>query len=110
MTYFPLFFAALGLALMWVLVVMPQQKRVKEHNEVIRTLAVGAEVLTTSGMCGRIVGLDDDFAELEVAPGVVLRFDRRAIGGLLDAPSTTESNLDTGDDPSPSQPPTGTDG
>jgi preprotein translocase subunit YajC len=37
--------------------------------------------MTTSGMLGRITALDDTFANLEVSPGVSIRFNRRAIAG-----------------------------
>jgi preprotein translocase subunit YajC len=45
-----------------------------------RSLSVGDDVVTTSGMFGRIVAIDDGVVALEVAPGTTLRFDRRAIG------------------------------
>ncbi len=75
----PVIFALVMLALMWVIVIAPQQKRVKAHNAVVASLQAGDDVMTTSGMCGRIVDLDEEFVRLEVAPGVVVRFDRRAV-------------------------------
>ena len=43
------------------------------------SLTVGDEVMTSSGLYGRIVALDDSIATLEVAPGVNVRYDRRAV-------------------------------
>lgn len=92
----PLVFAFVMLALMWVIVIAPQMRRVKAHNEVVASLTAGMRVVTTSGLCGTIVDLDEEFLQLEIAPGVVVQFDRRAVGGPLDPPS--------GDDALPSAP------
>lgn len=60
---------------------LTQRRRAKEIGQFQDSLAVGNRVFTTSGMLGTIVELEDTLATLEVAPGVRLRFDRRAIGG-----------------------------
>jgi preprotein translocase subunit YajC len=54
------------------------------------SISVGDDVVTTSGLFGRIVGLDDAVATLEVAPGVQVRYDRRAIGSH--APTTGQES------------------
>jgi preprotein translocase subunit YajC len=64
-----------------------QRRRAKESQRVQSTLSVGDEVMTTSGLLGRITGLDDQIATLEVSPGVRLRFNRRAIAGPAPASS-----------------------
>ena len=76
---FPLVF----LGLMWVLLVRPQQQRVRRQRELVASLAVGDEVVTAGGIVGRIVGLDADEARVEVAPGVVMRFLRLAINSRV---------------------------
>jgi preprotein translocase subunit YajC len=48
------------------------------------SLAVGDDVCTTSGLFGRIVALDEVVATLEVAPGMPVRFDRRAVATKVD--------------------------
>ncbi len=60
--------------------VMTQRRRQREAAQIQRSLAVGDDVCTTSGLFGKIVELDDTVATLEVSPGTRLRFDRRAIG------------------------------
>ena len=47
---------------------------------------MGDDVVTTSGLYGRVAALDDTVATLEVAAGVRLRFDRRAIGAQAPGP------------------------
>lgn len=59
---------------------MTQRRRAKEIGQFQESLTVGTEVVTTSGMVGTIRELDDAMAVLEIAPGVRVRFDRRAIG------------------------------
>ena len=76
---FPLIF----LALMWFLLVRPQQQRVRRQRELVASLEVGDEVVTVGGMVGRIVGLDDEHVQLEVAPGVVLRLLRFAVNARV---------------------------
>ncbi len=87
----PLLFAFIMLGLMYFVVIAPQQKRLKAHNEVVARLSVGLAVVTTSGLCGTISSLNDEWAELEVANGVTVKFDRRAIGVVLDPADDLES-------------------
>lgn len=56
-----------------------QRRRVREMQAVQASIAVGDQVRTTSGLFGTVVGLTDTEMSLEVATGVVVRFDRRAI-------------------------------
>ncbi|CAN5507826.1 hypothetical protein BH20ACT2_BH20ACT2_22530 [soil metagenome] len=70
-------------ALMWVLFILPQQRRVKRHQAVVAALAVGDEVMTTSGMRGEITNLDDELVHLRIADGVVVRFARAAVAQRL---------------------------
>lgn len=67
---------------------LSQRRRRRAMVAMQGSLAVGEEVATTSGLHGRIVSLDDAIAGLEVSPGVVLRFDRRAL--------VRQPNLNTG--------------
>jgi preprotein translocase subunit YajC len=60
---------------------MTQRRRQREVQAVQSGLKVGDEVTTTSGLLGRISAIDDTVVTLEVSPGVLVRFDRRAIGG-----------------------------
>ncbi|MEA3075435.1 MAG: preprotein translocase subunit YajC [Actinomycetota bacterium] len=75
-------------ALMYLLLLRPQQQRVKQQRAMVSSLKVGDQVVTVGGLLGRIVSLDDESATVETTPGVVLRFRRSAIGsrtGLVDA-------------------------
>lgn len=59
---------------------LSQRRRTRDAVALQQSLAIGDEVVTTSGMVGRVAALEPDEAHLEIAPGVIARFDRRAIG------------------------------
>ncbi len=66
--------------LMLVFIIVSQRRRSQQVRALQESLAVGDEVLTTSGLYGTIVALDDTVATLDVGAGTTLRYDRRAIG------------------------------
>ncbi|MEO7267745.1 MAG: preprotein translocase subunit YajC [Knoellia sp.] len=70
---------ALPLALLAFLV-LSQRKRGRQTQDFQAALTVGDKVVLTSGLYGTIITLDDVAANLEIAPGVQVRVDRRAIG------------------------------
>ncbi len=68
---------------MWFLMIRPQQKRAKEHREMVAALSKGNEVVTAGGILGRITELDDNFVSIEIANGVVVRIQRHQIASLM---------------------------
>jgi preprotein translocase subunit YajC len=66
------------LLLVWIM--FTQRRRNQQIQALQTSLAVGDEVVTTSGLYGTIVALDDAVATLDVGSGTTLRYDRRAIG------------------------------
>ncbi|MFC7492261.1 MULTISPECIES: preprotein translocase subunit YajC [unclassified Knoellia] len=70
---------ALPLALLAFLM-LSQRKRGRAVQDFQAALTVGDEVVLTSGLYGTITTLGDVAATLEIAPGVQVRVDRRAIG------------------------------
>jgi preprotein translocase subunit YajC len=52
--------------IMWFLIIRPQQRRVKQHQEMIKALRRGDVVVTTGGLIGKITKVLDDAAEIEV--------------------------------------------
>jgi preprotein translocase subunit YajC len=77
----------------WYLLIRPAQRRQRELAEVRASLTPGQDVMTSSGLHGRIQAVQDDVVLLEVADGVVLRFAAGAIAVVAspdrpDAPGT----------------------
>lgn len=56
-----------------------QGRRRKAQNLAQASLSVGAPVRTTSGIFGTVTELTDEVAGVEIAPGVVIKVDRRAV-------------------------------
>jgi preprotein translocase subunit YajC len=87
-----LLFVLLVLVAYFVLVALPRKRARTAQAELLAGLEVGEEVLTAGGLIAIIRGLDGDIVELELAEGVVVRADRRAIAGRVlpdDAPGET---------------------
>jgi preprotein translocase subunit YajC len=83
----PLIAIALMFLVFWVLIILPQQRRVRAHQALVRSIEVGDEVMTTSGLYGTIASIDEDEVMLEVAPGTTLRFARGAIAKTIEEPT-----------------------
>jgi len=89
---------ALPLALLAFLV-LSQRKRGRQTQDFQAALTVGDRVVLTSGLYGTILTLDEVTATLEIAPGVQVRVDRRAIG--LMQPGAESTPVDRGPDATP---------
>ena len=64
----------------YLLIIRPARSRSRAALELQERLAPGVEVMTTSGMYGTIVEIDEDSISLEVAPGTTIRFTKAAVG------------------------------
>jgi preprotein translocase subunit YajC len=68
--------------LMWLVLIRPQRKRQLQQAAMQDSLEPGAQVLTAGGIHGTVRELEDDVVQLEIAPGTVVRLDRRAIASV----------------------------
>jgi preprotein translocase subunit YajC len=89
MEFLPLVALAL---LFWLFILRPQRRRSQQQAALWSGLEEGTEVVTSGGIYGRITALDDESVQLEVAPGTVLRVDRRAVARVVPPPSTSEES------------------
>jgi preprotein translocase subunit YajC len=80
------------LAIMYFLMIRPQMKRQKQHQEFLSKIKRGDEVLTSGGILGRIEGLTDQYVTLEIAPDVRIKILRSQVAANLptNAQSTSE--------------------
>ena len=67
----------------YFLVIMPQKKQQKKHQEMLSTLRKGDMVTTSGGMRGRIVEVRDTTMKIEIAPKVAVVFDRNVVTGMV---------------------------
>ena len=60
--------------IMWFLIIRPQQRRVKTHQEMIKNVRRGDTVVTSGGLIGKVTKVtDEEQIEVEVAEGVRVR-------------------------------------
>lgn len=71
------------IAIFYFLLIRPQQKRAKEHKQLVANLAKGDEVLTTGGIVGRITDVGDTYANLELGEGMEVRLQKAAVAQVL---------------------------
>ena len=69
----------------YLLMIRPQQRRVKEHQSAIAAVKKGDEVITGGGIRGRITKVSEDEAEVEIAQGVKIRVVKSTISQVLTA-------------------------
>lgn len=67
----------------YFLLIRPQQKRAKTHQEFLKNLKRGDQVLTSGGIFGTIEGLTDDFVTLEIADDVKIRILKAQIASSI---------------------------
>jgi preprotein translocase subunit YajC len=79
-------FLPLMFLVLWAIVILPQQRRMRAHRALVSVLQEGDEVMTTSGILGTITAIDDEVLHLEVAPGIRLRIVRAAIARRMNEP------------------------
>ena len=66
-------------AFMYLLLIRPQQKRAKDHKNLLKELKKGDEVVTTGGLLGKITAVDESFAEIELSSGVSMKVQKQGI-------------------------------
>jgi len=70
----PIWMMAIIFVIMYFLMIRPQQKRVKQHQEMVKNLRRGDSVITSGGTLGKVTKVvDDDQIEIEIAQGVRVR-------------------------------------
>ena len=81
---------ALMFAVFYFLMIRPASKQRKQHQAMLNALKKDDEVVTTGGIYGRIVGIDDKVATLEVSDRVKIRILRDRIAGKWAAGDATQ--------------------
>jgi len=72
------------IAIFWFLIIRPQMKRQKEHQDRVAGLKKGDQVVTQGGLVGKVVKVDDTYAELELAPNVKVKAVKHTIADLIE--------------------------
>lgn len=70
-------------AILYFLMIRPQQQRQKKHQEMIKNLKVDDSVITVGGICGTVVKIKDNSVILRVADNVRIEFIKNAISQVV---------------------------
>jgi preprotein translocase subunit YajC len=73
----------LMLVVFYFLLIRPQQKRAKEHQNMLSKLASGDEVVTAGGILGKVMEVSDGFVSVEIADGVRIKVQKSQITQLV---------------------------
>jgi preprotein translocase subunit YajC len=78
--------------LFWFFVMLPQRRRASDHRSMQDAIAPGDEIITAGGLHGEVVEFDEAVLHVEIAPGTVVRIDRRA-GAARVEPETDDGGV-----------------
>ncbi len=67
----------------YLLIIMPQRKRQKKHQEMVGQLKPGDKIVTTGGIYGTVMGVQQDRIELKIAANVKIDITRNAVAAFL---------------------------
>jgi preprotein translocase subunit YajC len=74
---------ALIFVIMYFLILRPQQKKLKDHNELVKNLRRGDTVVTSGGLVGKVTKVvDEEQIEVEISDGVRVRQMRSMVSGV----------------------------
>jgi preprotein translocase subunit YajC len=80
-------------AIFYFLLIRPQQKKAKEHTQMIKDLKKGTRIVTSGGIYGTILSLDESTIGLEIAEKVKIKISRGNVAGVLsDVEAVTKEN------------------
>ena len=74
----------------YFLLIRPQQKKTKEHRQMIASLKKGDRIVTSGGIHGRITGMDDVTLTVEIADKVRVKVARGNVSALAQAPAQNQ--------------------
>ncbi len=78
------FLPLVGMGLIfWFLIIRPQMKRQKEHAAKIASVKKGDKIVTAGGLIGKVIKVDDDYADIELAQGVRVKAVKATIGDIV---------------------------
>jgi preprotein translocase subunit YajC len=69
--------------IMYFLILRPQQRRVKQHQEMVKNVRRGDTIVTSGGLVGKVTKvMDDDHIEVEIADGIRVRQMRQMVSDV----------------------------
>jgi len=86
-------------AAMWLFLIRPQRRRQVEQARLQDSIAAGDEILTAGGVYGTVRAIEEEVVQVEIAPGTVIKLDRRAVATVVQEPEPEAEIEPEPDDP-----------
>lgn len=78
--------------IMYFLMIRPQQKRAKQHRELVANVKKGDTIITSGGILGKVATVRDDELDVEIAQGVRVRVVRSTIAQVVSKTAPVAAN------------------
>jgi preprotein translocase subunit YajC len=82
-------------AAFYFLIVRPQRRQSMVRRQLLNAVEVGDEIVTSGGVYGTVLAIDDESLDVEIAPGVVVKVARGAVAARLSPESADDGDEDT---------------
>jgi preprotein translocase subunit YajC len=79
----PLLMMVVFIVIFYFLLIRPQQKKAKEHADMLGKLAAGDEVVTAGGIVGKVIAVGDGFVTIEIAESVQVKVQKFQVSSLV---------------------------
>ena len=80
---FSLIMIAAIFVLFYFMLIRPQNKKAKEHRELIGRLKKGDEIITSGGMLAKVVSMDEQYIKVSLAEGIEINLQKGAVSTVL---------------------------
>jgi preprotein translocase YajC subunit len=71
------------IAIFYFMAIRPQQRQRRAHAELLSSLKKGDTIITAAGMYGTVKRVDESIVEVEIARGVTIKINRRAVSEII---------------------------
>ena len=78
-----LLFPVAMIAVFYFLLIRPQNKKAKEHRQMVAAIEAGTEIATSGGILGKVTDVGEHFISVEIADGVNVKVQRHTISQVL---------------------------
>jgi preprotein translocase subunit YajC len=82
-SYMLIIYVVVFIAIFYFMAIRPQQRQRKAHAELLNSLKKGDTIITAAGMYGTVKKVDEAIVEVEIAKGVTIKVNRRAVSEII---------------------------
>lgn len=80
---FDIFIIVAFVLVFYFLIWRPQSKQAKEHRDLVSSVAKGDEIVTRGGLLGRVVRVEEQYIEVEIANNTEIKLQKAAVAAML---------------------------